>query len=265
MKFFISLFLIVSLYSQIIDKIVIVVNDIPITSYEINKTTKIVGDKQKAISFLIDKALLNSAIKEKGIYVDDFDIDNEMGIIAKRSGMSLFNFKNYLLQQGKLESLKQKIKLDLQKKKLIDSLNVRVTIDDIKNYYNSHKDKFVLPKKIDVTQYSSKNKNSLLKVIQNPLSNVSDVEVKSLSLEFNKTNPDLYAFIAQSKEATFTKIINLQNRYTTFYIEKKHSSITLPLKQVQNKIYGFLLQQKAQTTLKDFLIKYKAKANIYSK
>ena len=169
-----SLFLVFSLYAKVIDKIAIVVNNEPITSYDIASTQKKLNiTKKEAINYLINQALLKSAIKERGIYVDDFDIDNAMQKIAARNGMSLFNFKDYLLKQGRLESFKRNLKSDLEKQKLLKTLSIRITPDDIKKYYENHKKEFMLPSKIDTTIYSSNDKNSLIEVIKNPLSNVN--------------------------------------------------------------------------------------------
>ena len=62
--FIIPLFVIL-LFGKSIDKIVMIVNEMPITSYDIEKTIKIVGDKEKAIEILISDALIKSDIKSE--------------------------------------------------------------------------------------------------------------------------------------------------------------------------------------------------------
>jgi len=264
MKFLISLFLVISLYANIVDKIDIVVNNIPITSYQIQKTQKELNiDKNQAISYLIDKAVLDSAIKERGIYVDDFDIDNEMKQIAQKNGMSLFNFKNYLLQKGELDRLKEQIKLSIQRKKLLKTLSVNVQESDIKKYYETHQKEFMIPSTIEVTKYSSNDKSTLMKVIKNPLLNQDNsVEIKDMVLNLKDTNPDLMAFLAKYKNNTFTPIIGFENKPTSFYIIKKGDLTTLPYKVVAPKIYAMLLQKAQNQALKDFIEKLRAKADI---
>jgi len=264
MKFLISLFVVVSIYAQIIDKIDVLVNNIPITSYQIQKTAKELNiDKKQALSYLIDKAILKSAIKKRGIYVDDFDIDNAMKKIAQRNGMSLFNFKNYLLQKGELDKLKNQIRLDLQREKLLKTLNVKVSEDDIKKYYETHKKEFMLPSKIEVTKYESNNKNELIQVIKNPLLNQNNnIEIKDMTLDSDNTNPDLLAFLAKYKNDTFTPIINFENKFASFYIIKKDTPKPLPYKMVAPKIYSILLQKAQNEALKDFIEKLRAKADI---
>jgi len=261
MKFIVSLFFIVSLYAQVIDKIAIIVNNIPITTYDIQKATQKLKNKELAINILINRAILQSAIKERGIYVDDFDIDKAMKEIAQKNGMSLFNFKNYLLQKGELDNLKEQLKLDLEKRKLLQTLDIKITQDDIKEYYNLHKDLFKVPSKIEVTEYSSNNKNSLEEVINNPLANVNNVSVKNITFDANKTNLRLYRFLASKKEGSFTPIVNI-NGYKSFYINKKYESIVLPFKMVENQIYQMLITKKSNEALDDFISKLRAKADI---
>ena len=259
---FVTFFIMFSLYAKVIDKIAIVVNNIPITTYDIKSTEdKLNISKQEAVNYLINQALLKSAIKEKGIYVDDFDIDNAMQKIAAQNGMSLFDFKDYLLQQGRLESFKTNLKEDLEKQKLLQTLNIRITPDEMKEYYQNHKKEFMLPSKIDTEIYSSNDKLSLMKVIKNPLSNVN-VEIKNKTFELNTTNPKLMNFLSKLKENSFSPIVNINNKFQTFYIKKKYKPEVLPFKMVEGFIYNKLLTQKQNQALNDFISKLKLKANI---
>jgi parvulin-like peptidyl-prolyl isomerase len=263
-RFLISLILIINIYAKVIDQIEILVNNIPITSYDIQKTQSTLGiDKNQAISYLIDKAVLQSAIKQRGIYVDDFDIDKAMEKIAKRNGMSLYNFKNYLLQNGELTSLKKKIKENLEKEKLISSLNIKVTKEAVKKYYENNKDKFMLPSKIDATEYSSLDKQLLQEAINNPLlNNNTNVSIKDISFDLNKTNPKLMQFLAKTPTDTFTPIINTGSKYVSFYIIKKYPNAPLPFDMVAGDIYQTLINQQKSQTIKDFISKLRAKADI---
>ena len=264
MKFLISLFLVLSLYSQVIDKISVIVNNEPITSYDIYKTEQQFNfNKQQAVSYLIDKAVLQSEIKQRGIYIDEFDIDNAMKKIAQRNGMSLFNFKDYLLQRGELYKLEAQIKSQLEKEKLLQTLNIRVTQDEMKNYYKEHQNKFLLPSKIETTKYSSNNKAELQKVMNSPLLSMNNkIQMEDLILDINKTNPRLLSFLAKYSEKTFTPIVNFDNMWTTFYIIKKDKPVVLPYKVVEGKIYADLMRKKDDQELKDFIAKLRAKADI---
>ncbi|RUM57992.1 MAG: peptidyl-prolyl cis-trans isomerase, partial [Nautilia sp.] len=65
MKILLSLLLISTIYAKIIDQIEIIVNDIPITTYDIEKMTQKTHNKNEAINILINNALIKSALKEE--------------------------------------------------------------------------------------------------------------------------------------------------------------------------------------------------------
>jgi len=263
MRLFVIFFIVINLFGKVVDRIEIVVNQFPITTFDIQKVSTERGiSKNKAIAYLIDRAIIKSAIKMKGIYVDDFDIDEEMKKIAEKNRMQLFEFKNYLLKKGELNSFREKLKTDLEIKKLIDSLNISVTLKDVKEYYKLHKEQFLVPKKIVVTAYSSTNPDSLKTIIKNPLSSTSDVDIKELELDFNKTSPNLMRFLSQVEEGKFSKIVPINGKFTLFYIQQKEGSIELPQKMVEVEIYNKLMLKKEREGLNDFISRLKAKADI---
>jgi len=263
MKFLISLFLVFSLYAEVIDRIAIVVNDIPITSYDIIKTAqKLNTDKTQAINYLVDQSVLKSAIKKRGIYVDEFDIDNAMKKIALQNGMGLFDFKTYLLQKGELSKLQKQLKHKLELEKLFQSLNIKISQEEIKKYYDTHKDEFKLPSKIEVTEYASNNRDDLQQIIQNPMIQNQNVTMRDIVLDSNKTNPKLLQFLASQEVNNFTPIVNMGDKLVTFYIKKKFDYTDLDFKIASMEIYKKLLQKRKDNAIKDFVAKLKAKANI---
>jgi parvulin-like peptidyl-prolyl isomerase len=263
MRFFISLVLVFSLYAKVIDKIEILVNNTPITSYDIYKTQKQLRvDKDQAIAYLIDQTIIQTAIKNRDIYVDDFDIDNAMRNIALKNHMSLFEFKNYLLQRGELESFKEKLKQDLEKQKLIESLNVRISKKEVEKYYKTYKEEFLRPTTIQTTQYSSNDKQKLIKVIKNPLMIPNGVDVQDKTFNIKDTNQRLMGFLSSFDEKSFTPIITIDGKYRTFYIIKKSDVKLLPLEEVGGEIFQKLLKQKQDKALQDLIAKLKAKADI---
>jgi len=252
----------IALFGKVIDRIELVVNNVPITTYDIEKETRITKIKEVAIDVLINRAVFQTALKERGIYIDQFDIDREMERIAQREGMTLFAFKNYLLQNGKLNSLEEQIKLNLEKRKIIESLNIRVTQKELRDFYQNHRDNFKKPSKIEVTQYSSKDRNSLMSIIKNPLSNVSGVEIKNRELDINNTNPNLFKFVSKSKRGEFTPIVKAGEQFTTFYISDKRGEVLSPFKEVEASIYNFLMEKKSEEAFEELIQRLKAKATI---
>jgi peptidyl-prolyl cis-trans isomerase SurA len=264
MKIILTLvFLLSSIYAKIIDEIAIIVNDIPITTYDINKMTQKTHDLNIAITNLINDALITSALKERNIYVDAFDVENKLAEIAKRNGMTLFDFKTMLMRKEELETFKAKIKKELEIAQLLSFYNKSVTRNDVKNYYKSHKNDFVIPKEITVTIYSSNNPKILKEIKTNPLLSNPNVQIQNTILNYKTTNPQLMMFLSKVQTQTFSEIIPINNNiFSLFYIEKKEGMMTLPFNIVASSIFTKLSNENEQKTMKMLLEKLKAKATI---
>lgn len=264
MKFFLIFITLISLYAKdIVNEIAIIVNGNSITTYDINKTQKQLHiNKDQAISYLIDQAVFKSLLKKENIYVDNFDIDKAMYKIAKQNGMSVYEFKQYLAQKGKLQPFINELRQKIEKEKILKKLHVNVSKEEIQAYYKQHLRDYIRPSEIEVTQYSSPNKNSLLQIIKNPLANVADVKVKNLTLKTDETNPCLINFLEKFPNKSFSTIFKEGNKYLVFYIISKGDNKPLPLKMVIDKIYQKLMTKKANETFKDLLAKERAKADI---
>jgi len=264
-KILIFIGLIVFLNAEVLDKIVATVNNIPITSYEVEKLSKRLNiDKNKALNILLDQKLIESEIKKRGIVVDDFELESALETIAKRNGFNLLEFKNILIQRGDYEKLINQIKNDLLKKKLFDEIvQTKLKIDDneIKNYYENNKDEFKVFKKIEVVKYSANNKALLEKIKQNPLS-TKNVKVENKIYYANELPLNLLFLFKETKEGAFTPIINERGYYSMFYIAKKENSYYLPFEKVKNLIANKLINEKREKILKEYFSKLKNKAYV---
>ena len=85
-KILLASLIFLSLNAKIVDKIVAVVNNSPITSYDIKTLQNNLHiNKNQALNMLIDKKLIQNEIKKRGISVDDYEINDAMRNIAKRN------------------------------------------------------------------------------------------------------------------------------------------------------------------------------------
>jgi len=264
-KFLLSIGLIVFLNAEVLNRIVATINDIPITSYEVEKLSKQLNiDKNRALNILLDQKLIDSEIKKRGIVVDEFELENALEAIAKRNGFNLFEFKNILIQRGDYQKLINQIKNDLLKKKLFDEIiQTKLNLDDneIKNYYENHKDEFKVFEKVEVIKYSANNRSLLEKVKQNPLFN-KNVKIENKVYYANKLPLNLLFLFNETKEETFTPIINEVGHYSMFYIIKKEGYYYLPFEKAKNLIANKLINEKREKILKEYFSKLKNKAYV---
>jgi len=253
------------LNAEVIDKVIATVNNLPITSYDVQKTSEALHvPKDKALNILIDQNLIKSEIKKHGIEVDDFEIENAMDRVAKQNGLSLFEFKNILMQKGQYKQFREQIKDDLLKQKLFNQIvqtKLHISDEDIKNYYENHKDEFKIFKTVQVTKYSANNKKVLNDLKQNPLINLN-VKTENNVFSYNELPVGMLFLFKQTKVGEFTPIINDGLGYSMYYVARKDGNAYIPFEKVKNAIANKLAAEKREMILKDYFNKLKNRAYI---
>ena len=260
------IFMCLFLNAKIVDKVVASVNGEPITSYDVeNVSSKMHISKNQALNYLIDQKLIDSEIKKRGIEVDEYEINQAMENIARRNHLSLFEFKNILEQKGELKKFKKQLKENLLKQKLFNQIvnsRLQITPDDLKNYYNNHKNEFAIFKTIQVTKYSANNPQVLRNLFNNPYYNSPDIKTKTEVFEYNKMPLNLIFLFKNTKVGHFTPIINEGMSYVTYYIANKEGKVYLPFNKVKNIIYQQIVSQKRDRILKEYFDRIKNRADI---
>lgn len=158
-------------HSEVIDKILVVVNDEVITQrdvdmriaplYEQYKTMyenselmeKLKVVYKSVLEQLINDKVVISEARRRGVEVTAKEIDEELNKVKKRFG-SDEEFYLTLDRQGiSLEELKENYKSSLMAKKLIDveiGSKITVTPIEIVGYYDEHKQEFMSPEMVKV-------------------------------------------------------------------------------------------------------------------
>ena len=253
------------LQAKIVDKIIISVNDEPITSYDLKTTMKNMKlSKKSAIDYLIGNALIDSEIKKRGIEVDDYEVDERLDLIAKQNGITTYKLKQYLLSKGQLESFIAKTKRELEKQKLFKALSyAKISVNDyeIKDYYENNIKDFTYFKEANVTKQSSVIAKDLETIRKNPLANVS-VKTKQMTV-YSKTAPfTLMKLIDDTKVNHFTPILRDISGYVMFFVNSKTGKYIVPMKKVKNVIANVIAAQKRDRIIKNYFQKEKSKAVI---
>ena len=272
MRFFLvaALFAILS-FAKVIDAVAIVVNDEPITTYEIEKTAKELGiPPSQAIDLLIQKKIERSEARRLGITVDDFELQNAIDDFARKKGMDIFELRNALENEGiEWEEYKKRFKEQLLRQKLYDRIAQlqmgQIDEAQLKEYYDTHKNEFEVAKKVKVIKYISPSKEILERIRQNPLYEPSDpllLQKGGETIDLEKVNPQFAALLSQTPEGSFTQILPLQDRYLLLYVEKKEGKELIPFEEAKNYILNKLAKKSRATSVKDYFDKLRASANI---
>lgn len=268
-KILLSIFLFTSLsYAGLVNAISILVNDEPITLYDIDKTISDKNlSKQEAITYLIDELLYEQQLKQNNIKVDIFEVGSYMEKLAASNNMDVFTFKSLVRQKyGNLEVFEEDVKKNILRQKLIQKAvksNLKIaTNDDIKVYYENNQGKYTSSSSISAIEYSSENKRILQENIANPLVVSNLVQKQNITLDMSKLNPKLKYILNDTKENSFTPVFVSNKRYVSLLITKKSNTIITPLEEVKNKIFLEIMSQREKKALKEYFEKLKLTADI---
>ncbi|MCK4463333.1 MAG: peptidylprolyl isomerase, partial [Candidatus Omnitrophica bacterium] len=158
-------------HSEVIDKILVVVNDEVITQREVDRKVAPLYEQYKTmyenselmeklkvvyksvLEQLINDKLVISEARRRGVEITAKEIDDELNKVTKRFA-SDEEFYLTLDKQGiSVEELKENYKSSFMAKKLIDvEIGAKVTITPIEiiGYYDNHKQEFMSPEMIKV-------------------------------------------------------------------------------------------------------------------
>jgi parvulin-like peptidyl-prolyl isomerase len=246
---------------EIVDKVVAVVGDQPITLYQIKKLSQEQNiPPNRALNLLIDKNLINYLVREKGIAIDPLTLDRAIREIAQRNGMEQYQFEELLKQRGEYQKFIEELKNNLKKEELFKSIvNGRITItpEEVKNYYQTHQGEFRFWKEAEVTRYFAPNPQLLKLALQNPLSPPSQVKITAETLHSSTLPIPVAYIIQQTPSGHFTPIVPEKWGYSIYYIKSKKGEIVLPLQKVQNLIRAKLYREKRNAILQSYFDKMK--------
>ena len=257
-----------SSYAATLDAIALVVNDEPITLYDIEKR-KVERNlsKEKAVGELVDEALYSQLISKYNITADIFDVNNYLEKIAASNGMDLYTFKSIIKQKytdyNKYEEQTRNLIL---RQKLTNTLvrgNLKIANEeDLKIYYENNLSKFQMASNVKAVQYASKNKSELSAVIANPMANIPGISKSPVDLDQSNLNPQLRYIINETKVNQFTPIFTSNNQFVSLLIRQKDELKTIAFEEVRDRIFNIVMQDREKKYLKDYFEKLKLSADI---
>ncbi len=265
---FLCIFVATTSFAGLVDAVSIVVNGKPITLYEIYKTQQNLGiPKAKAIEILIKKRIKEEEIARLGIGIDDFDVNSEIEKIARQNGIDSLKMRTILAKQDiDWEDYKKRIKEKLLQEKLyrrILSTKIQSPSDEtLKEYYKLHIKSFSMPEKIEVIQYSAPERESLLKIIKNPIAAVPGVVQNQEIIQTEKLGTELLYMLTKTPIGQFTQIIPVKGQFVTFFIREFINQKPLPFERVKEKVFSMWMEQKQKEAIESHFDKLRAAASI---
>lgn len=261
-------FLVSSMSAGTINAISVIVNEEPITLFEIYKYSKQFKiSKKEAIEVLIRQKIEDNEIKKRGITVNTFEVDNYMEKIARKSGINLYEYNNFLMSKNvNLDDYKDDIKNKLKKDKLYDDIFAEqrkdISTKDMKDFYGKNLDKFTRSSSYDVSIYTSSDRGELMSVIKNPMASSPGVQKEDRTLMASQINAKFNSILANTKEGYFTKIMTVGDQYASAFIKSKNGNDLIPFEEVKDNIYRLLNNQDRVAIINDYIEKLKASAQV---
>ena len=254
-------------YAGLVDAIAIIINDIPITLYDIDQkmlTNKLT--KQQAVESLIDETLYAQELRMKNVDVDIFDVDNYIDKLAAQNKMSSLDFKSLVRQQQNYELFKLKIEKQIRHQKLIKRIasgKLKIADEaDMKIFYEQNKNQYKIADTIEVTAYVSKNKNLLDQLKLNPMMQNKAIATQKITFKQNELNAQTKYILNSTKQRAFSAIFAQNKNYNMFYISKKKDITNIPFAQVKESIFQQIMKTREQKYLKEYFETLKITADI---
>jgi len=140
------------------NRIVATVDGEPITALEVERYARDRNAEQQpagtVLQALITDKLLEREIKTLGITARDDDIDRYIREIRERNGMDEAAFERALTAQGlSLEVYRARVKAEIERAQLVNReirQRVNVTPEEVRRYYDSHLDDYVVAERVKV-------------------------------------------------------------------------------------------------------------------
>jgi len=258
-----------SVYAGLVNGIALIVNNEPITLYEIDVTAqKLKVSQKEAIEYLIDDKIQSSEIKRQGIAVDFYEIEERMESVARSNNLTLTEFKEILaskfisLEEYK-ENLKKKLIQEKLARKIFSEESTTVDREDARIYYDNNKEEFSIPTRVKITKYASKDQRELATYLRNPMIVNHSVAVESEEIKTDELNPKLLSLVLETPEGEFTPIIPVSNTlFVSIRINAKLNKDQKKFEDVESAIIAKLSQQNESKAIERYFKKQRASAKI---
>ena len=265
---FTTLFCTTFAVAGLVDAISIVVDDQPITLYEIYKAEHQLGlPKKKAVEYLIDRKLRKEELARLGIHVDEFDVDNAIEKIARQNGIDSLKLREILARKGvNWEDYKKKVKEKLLQDRLYEKI-VSTKIQPpseqtLREYYRLHINEFSMPEAIQVIQYTAPDRKALYEAMRNPMAQIPGVTREPQTIPAAKLNRQLLYLLTQTPKGKFTEPIPVNGQYVAFFVQDFINPHPIPFDQVKQQVYAKWMEEKRKEAIKSHFEKLRAEADV---
>jgi len=296
---------------EVVDRIVAVVNNEIITLYELNqsfapyvsniKALKYPPEKERQTLFqvrqdildkLIESMLADQQVKRDRITVSQKEINRAIERIKEQRQFTDEQLRRGLASQGMtMEEYRQEIEEQIRRTKLVNrevKAKIVITKEDIKEYYESHREKYAGEKKyylwnmfIKVSSNSGSSQRNkarnrmeaLLSQLKQGRSFESLVdELKQSTSAIQGTDLGLYRLdelseqlrqvVKKMKTGEFSTVLDANFGFQILYVQKIDESQNQPLAAVESEIEELLYTEFVDNKYQEWLEELRARSHI---
>lgn len=249
------------------DRVVAVVNGSAITEREVKETLS-GEDFSTALNYLIEEKLILQKAKEDGLKAEEKEVEKKFKKIEGEFD-DYQEFSKKLKEEGLTPfRLKEKIRNGLLTEEVIKkevSSRVMITPKEISDYYIKNKE--VIENRLlkvwlrQVLFSSEKEAEDFYQKVKEKEVNFIESSTDIGLVELASLSPLIQETLKGMKEGELSKPIRIRDNWVIIQLVS-YQKMNLKLKDVSEKIYSFLYNQKFQTGYKEFIDHLKEKSTI---
>jgi hypothetical protein len=258
------------LSAKVYDGVAVVVGDKAITLLDVKKEMQADKlDAKKATDLLVRKKLEELEIKKRKIEVTSSDVYADITKMAARNNMSISAFYDAVRESNGLSSseLKEKVKQKLLSQKLYNAIAMssmsEPSEEEIKDYYDLHKDRFKHPASFSVVIYEAQDKKLLQEKVDNPMFYSPQIAKKEQVLEYAKISPELSMLLQKTKVGSFTQVVpNGRGKFMSFYIQSVKNAKDVGVDALKSQIINAIMTEKREAVLGDYFARLRDNTDV---
>ena len=245
--------------AKMVDGIALVVEGEPITTAEIRAVQQQAQvTKKEATNLLIQDRLQKSAMKD--IHIDEKAIDDKIAGIAAQNNITVPKMQKILKEQGtSWNKYRSSMRNSMKKEKFFQEKIARTitppTDDELKLFYQNHKEEFLIPSRVNLIEYSAASEAKMKKFLETK--NTKGVKSRTMTKSTKDLNPTLLGTILQTQDGSYTRPFNAGDRYISYKVLSKEGETIMPFEASKNAVTGRWRQQQQSKAVKDYFEKLK--------
>lgn len=250
--------------AKMVDGIALVVEGEPVTTAEIRAVQQQAQvTKEEATNLLIQDRLQKSAMKD--IHIDEKAIDDKIAGIAAQNNVTVPKMQKILKEQGTSWSkYRSSIRNALKKEKFFQQKIAKTitapTEDELKLFYQSHKEEFIIPSSVNLIEYSASSEAKMKKFLETK--NTKSVKSRTLTKTTKDLSPTLLGTILQTQDGSYTRPFNAGDRYISYKVLSKEGQVSMPFESAKGAVSARWRQQQQSKAVKDYFEKLKTNVDI---